>query len=147
MRVNKVFEIAIAVNDIKAATGRFRAVLGVDPVPQIKEERMVTPGVENVSFPVDGMTVSLLGSRTPDTPVARFLRTRGEGVYLIGLDVDDIEDAMCAAGELGIRWVSREPIKYGYGRLNFTDPGTTHGVLFTFSQHDAGYFEKVLKGE
>ncbi len=147
MKINKVFEVAIAVNDIRAATDKFRAVLGVDPVPEIKEERMVTPGVENVSFPVGRMTVSLLGSRTPDTPVARFLRTRGEGVYLIGLDVDDIEETMKEAGEPGLRWLNSEPIKYGYGRLSFADPGTTHGVLITFSQHDEGYFDRVLRGE
>ena len=108
---------------------------------------MVTPGVENVSFAVGRMTISLLASRTPDTPVAKFLRTRGEGVYLIGLDVDNIEEAMREVGAFGVRWANSEPIKYGYGRLSFADPATTHGVLFTFSQHDEGYFERVLRGE
>ena len=54
---------------------------------------------------------------------------------------------MREGGELGLRWLNSEPIKYGYGKLSFADPRTTHGVLFTFSQHDEGYFERVLRGE
>jgi methylmalonyl-CoA/ethylmalonyl-CoA epimerase len=144
--ITRLFEVAIAVKDFDAAVKKFTDVLGVEPI-FVKEESMPTPGDRCASFPVGDVVIAILSPRQPDSPVAKFLEARGEGVFVVDLEVTDIEETMRELGEKGVEFASDRPVPYGYGKLNFANPKSMHGVLFAFAQHDEGYYERVLRGE
>jgi catechol 2,3-dioxygenase-like lactoylglutathione lyase family enzyme len=72
----------------------------------------------------------LLEPLHPDTPVGRFLERRGEGVHHIGYGVADIEAAMSAMSEAGLRLLDRRPRHGSMGAsIAFLHPGDIGGVL------------------
>ncbi len=144
--VNRLFEVVIAVKDFDAAAKKYSDVLGVKPI-YVKEERMPTPGDRCATFPIGDIVISLVSPRVPGTAIARYLDSKGEGICQIAFEVTDINQTMRELAAQGIRWAAEAPARYGYGWINFALPKSMHGVLAGFSQHDEGYFERVLRGE
>ena len=143
--ITRLFDIDIAVKDFDAAVKKFSDILGVEPI-FMREDRMPASGLMGAAFPVGGVIIGIIASKEPDTPVAKFLETKGEGVYLLGLEVTDIEEDMKDLAEKGVKFLSRDPIPYGYGKLNFVHPRSVHGVSLFFAEHDEGYYERFLRG-
>jgi len=93
----------------------------------------------------NNMLISLIASEQPDTPVAKFIESNGEGVFLIGLEVTDIEQDMKELSEKGVRFVSDKSLPYGAGRINFAHPKSMHGVQIAFAEHEPDYYAKFLR--
>ncbi len=79
--------VGIAVDDLEGSVERYRRTLGVEPSHR---ERVEDQGVEEVLFPAGTSFIQLLGSLGADTPVGRFLATRGPGVHHVAYRVDDV---------------------------------------------------------
>jgi len=142
--ITRLFEIVIAVNDFDAGVKKFSGVLGAQP-RFLKEEHIPMPGLNAATFHVGDVTISISASRQPDTPVARFLQTRGEGVYLVGLEVTDIEQDMRKLAEKGVEFASEKPIPYRYGKQSFARPKSMYGVPVFLAEHDVGYYGRFLQ--
>ncbi len=92
MKVNKIDHICVAVKDLEAARKIWEPILGksepddsyIDEPEKIKVARY---WLGEVGF-------ELMESTTPDGNVARFIEKRGEGVMIVGLNVDSTEQAM-----------------------------------------------------
>lgn len=144
--VNRLFEVVIAVRDFESAVKKYSDVLGVEPI-FVKEERMPTPGDRCATFPLKDLVITLVSPRAPGTAIGKYLESKGEGICQIALEVPDINETMKDLAGKGVKWATDTPTRYGYGWINFAVPKSMHGVLVGFSQHDEGYFEKVLRGE
>ncbi|MDX1690665.1 MAG: methylmalonyl-CoA epimerase [Acidimicrobiia bacterium] len=119
--------VAVAVHDLDAAIERFAALYGVEP---ISRERVPEQGVEEAMIAVGGSHVQLLAALDPDTPVGRFLASRGEGLHHVAYAVPDIEAALDDLREAGARLVDEAPRTGGGGRrIAFVHPGTLGGTL------------------
>jgi methylmalonyl-CoA epimerase len=72
----------------------------------------------------------------PESPVAKFIKRRGEGVQYIGLEVSDIDTILEELKEKGVRLTSEKPIEYPNGsRWIFIHPKAMHGVLFALIEN------------
>ena len=119
--------VAIAVEDLDRALGEMQRQYGVVPV---RRERVEEQGVEEAMIAIGGSQVQLLCPLGPDTPVARFLQRRGEGLHHIAFAVADIEVALAHLAAGGTRLVDERPRIGGSGhRIAFVHPTAFAGTL------------------
>lgn len=125
--MRKIEHLGIAVKDIEAATKTYEALLGK---AAYQSERVEREGVETVFFKTGESKIELLGATREDSPIARYIEKRGEGIHHIAFDVADIEIEIKRLKAEGFRLISDEP-KPGADnkRIAFLHPKSSHGVL------------------
>ena len=124
--------VGIAVDDLDASVESYRRTLGVEPTHR---ERVEDQGVEEVLFAVGTSFIQLLGALGADTPVGRFLATRGPGVHHVAYRVEDVEAALARLRGEGVRLVDESPRPGSRGTLiAFVHPKDMGGVLVELVQ-------------
>ncbi|MGH9082530.1 MAG: methylmalonyl-CoA epimerase [Acidimicrobiales bacterium] len=119
--------VAIAVNDLEAAIAWYREVLGASVVHR---ERVEHDGVEEALLAVAGSFVQLVTPTRDDSPVARYLTTRGEGLHHVGYRVADCAAALRAVKDHGGRVVDQAPRPGSRGTtVAFVHPSAAFGTL------------------
>ncbi len=129
--IRGVDHIGIAVRSIDERLSLYRA-LGL----QADGEDVVPTEKVRVAFlPVGETRVELLEPTAPDSPVARFIERRGEGLHHICFKVADIRATMAELAALGFELLSGEPKAGAHGSLVcFIHPRSAGGVLIELSQ-------------
>lgn len=131
----RLHHVGIAVRDLTQALATYRA-LGLEAGG---EEEVPEQGVRLAFLPAGEARLELLQPLREDSPVGKFLESRGEGIHHICLEVEDIEKALARAREAGIRLVDEKPRQGAHGaRVAFLHPRGLHGVLLEFRQPPAG---------
>jgi methylmalonyl-CoA/ethylmalonyl-CoA epimerase len=135
MKILKIDHVGVAVKNVDAAIKLFEGLLGLkvqgsETVPEQK--------VRTVFLPVGETEVELLEATAPDSPIARFLEKRGEGVQHIAFCVENIEEALAELEAKGVTLIDRKP-RMGAGgkKIAFIHPKDTFGVLVELSEHIA----------
>ncbi|MGH2640776.1 MAG: methylmalonyl-CoA epimerase [Actinomycetota bacterium] len=124
--------VGIAVDDLEGSIERYRRTLGVEPSHR---ERVEDQGVEEVLFPAGTSFIQLLGSLGADTPVGRFLATRGPGVHHVAYRVDDLAASLVRLRDEGVRLVDEVPRRGSRDTLiAFVHPKDMGGVLVELVQ-------------
>jgi len=124
--------VGIACADLDTSVARYRRTLGVEP---LHRERVDDQGVEEVLFPAGTSYVQLLGALGPDTPVGRFLASRGPGLHHVAYRIDDIVAALEALEADGVRLIDEVPRRGSRGTLiAFVHPSAMDGVLVELVQ-------------
>lgn len=124
--------VAIAVRDLDAAVGWYREALGATVAHREVVER---DGVEEALLAVAGSYVQLLTPSRPDSPVARFLERRGEGLHHVGYRVDDCMEALAAAVAAGATPIDEHPRPGSRGTsVAFLHPKSSFGTLIELVQ-------------
>ena len=124
--------VGIAVDDLERSVERYRRSLGVEPSHR---ERVEDQGVEEVLFPAGTSFIQLLGSLGADTPVGRFLATRGPGVHHVAYRVDDVAASLDRLRGQGVRLVDEVPRRGSRDTLiAFVHPKEMGGVLIELVQ-------------
>jgi methylmalonyl-CoA/ethylmalonyl-CoA epimerase len=124
--------VGIAVEDLEGSVERYRRTLGVEPVHR---ERVEDQGVEEVLFEAGTSFIQLLGPLGADTPVGRFLATRGPGVHHVAYRVDDVEASLSHLRVEGVQLVDEAPRRGSRDTLiAFVHPRDMGGVLVELVQ-------------
>lgn len=137
----RIDHVGIACRDLTAKIEFYTSVFGLTVV---SEETNTEQGVKEAMLAVGETAagtsyVQLLEPLHPDTPVGRFLDRRGEGVHHIGYGVADIEVAMAAMADAGLRLLDRRPRHGSMGAsIAFLHPADIGGVLTELVQFAGG---------
>lgn len=124
--------VGIAVRDLSEALAFYRDALGLEISPP---EDVPAQGVRVHFVPVGSAALELLEATAPDSPIARFVGTRGPGVHHITLRVDDILAALERLKARGVRLIDQSPRAGAEGALvAFIHPAGAHGVLVELKQ-------------
>ena len=124
--------VAIAVRDLDAAVSWYKEAFGATVAHR---ERVERDGVEEVLLGVADSYVQLLTPIREDSPVAKFLDTKGEGLHHVGYRVADCGDALHAAVAAGARAIDPEPRPGSRGTtVAFLHPKTGFGTLIELVQ-------------
>jgi methylmalonyl-CoA/ethylmalonyl-CoA epimerase len=119
--------VAIAVNDLDAAIAEHRRQYGVEP---LYRETVEEQGVEEAMLALGGSFVQLLRPLHKDTPVGRFLESRGEGLHHIAYAVADIDASLAHLASENIELIDSSPRPGGRGtRIAFVHPRAFAGTL------------------
>ena len=123
--------IGIAVNDPDQAI-KLYSTLGLT---HTTAEEVQEQGVKVYMFPAGQTRIEILSPTRDDSPVAKFLSRRGEGLHHIALHVDDVSKALASCAENNIKALDAVPRAGAEGKLiAFLDPRTTGGVLIELTQ-------------
>ena len=128
--LEKIDHIGIAVRSIDQAKPFFEKVLGL---PCEGEEVVESQKVKTAFFAVGEVHIELLEPTSDDSPIAKFLENKGEGIHHIAYKTDDIENQLGQAKESGCRLIHEKPIAGAGGKqVAFLHPKSTYGVLMEF---------------
>jgi methylmalonyl-CoA epimerase len=122
-----IHHLGVAVEDLDAAVATYERLFEARV-----EHRARVPdqGVEAVSLLVGDSRVELLAATGDDTPVGRFLASRGPGMHHVAYEVEDIDDAVAALAAAGAQLVDDQPRPGLFGlEVAFVHPDAVHGVL------------------
>ncbi len=135
--IKRFIDVGIAVSDLEAAVTRYSAVLGTT-ARLLGPADYAYPGLKGARFYLSNATISLVASEDADSPIASFIRKRGEGVNHLTLEVSDLEQDIPALAAGGIRFLTPGPLDFPEGRVIFAHPGPLHGVQLAFVQPRPG---------
>ena len=125
--VNKIEHIGIAVKNMDDANVLFEKLLGV---PSYKEETVESEGVLTSFFQTGTNKIELLMATNPESPIAKFLEKKGEGIHHIAFDVEDIHAEISRLKNEGFVLINEVPKKGADNKLVvFLHPKNTNGVL------------------
>ena len=124
--VQHIDHVGVAVRDLKAAMELFHRVFGIPP-GEIKTSPQ--DGVQGVMLSQGETRIELVSPLGENTPVARFLARRGEGLHHLAFRVDNVTERLEALKTLGIQLVDQEPRPGMSGMIAFIHPKSVHGVL------------------
>ncbi|HEX6350051.1 MAG TPA: methylmalonyl-CoA epimerase [Candidatus Dormibacteraeota bacterium] len=126
--IKKLSHMGFAVKDLDAAVRLYHEVFGLQPRHRwhAGDDRM-----EAVSFQVGDVEIELMQATSEDSPIARFIAKRGEGIHHVAYKVDDVGEALQLAAAAGVETIDKQPRRGGDGktRVGFLHPKSTMGVL------------------
>lgn len=130
--MKKIEHIGIAVKDLQQSNLIFEKLFGA---PAYKEESVESEGV-NTSFFMNGPNkIELLEATSPDSPIAKFLEKKGEGIHHIAFEVEDIVSEIERLKSEGFIVLNEIPKKGADNKLvSFLHPKSTNGVLIELCQ-------------
>lgn len=128
----KVEHIGIAVKDMASSNALFARLFGRE---HYKIETVEREGVDTSFFQCGETKIELLQARHEDSPIAKFIAKRGEGIHHIAFEVEDIEAEIARLKGEGFEFISEEP-KSGADnkRICFLHPKSSNGVLVELCQ-------------
>ena len=128
----RIEHLGIAVKNIESANKLFEALLGT---PSYKTEAVEREKVTTSFFSIGESKIELLEATDPDSPIAKFIEKKGEGIHHVAFEVEDIHAAMEKLKGLGFHLLSEEPKKGADNKLIcFLHPKSTNGVLVEICQ-------------
>ena len=132
MMLTEIDHIAIAVNDLEAAIEYYRATFGCEVDHREVVER---DGVEEALLKVADSYVQLLTPTRDDSPVAKYLEKKGEGLHHVGYRVADCAAALERVKAEGHRVIDEAPRPGSRGTtVAFVHPKTAFGTLIELVQ-------------
>jgi methylmalonyl-CoA epimerase len=123
----RIDHIGVAVEDLDAAIALYETTM---QMALVHRETVTEQGVEAVLLDVGENHVELLRPLGPDTPVGKFLAKKGPGLHHVAYQTPDVEAALKALKEAGVRLIDETP-RTGIrnSKVAFLHPAATLGVL------------------
>ncbi len=142
--MRKIEHIGIAVKNLEEANETFRALLDTEPY---KSEAVESEGVITSFFQMGESKIELLAATNQNSPIAKFIEKRGEGIHHIAFDVEDIEAEIARLERRGFVLINLRAKPGADNKIvAFLHPKSSNGVLVELCQ-DTGPTRKELFDE
>ncbi|WP_019122875.1 methylmalonyl-CoA epimerase [Brevibacillus massiliensis] len=130
----KIAHIGIAVKSLEAVLPFYKKV----GLPLLGTEVVESEQVRVAFLGIGDSRLELLEPLHPDSPIAKFLEKRGEGIHHVALAVDNLEERLAQLKASGISLINEEPKDGAHqARIAFLHPKAANGVLFELCQYPA----------
>jgi methylmalonyl-CoA/ethylmalonyl-CoA epimerase len=128
LKIKRIDHIAVCVSDIDGAAARWRDALGV-PADGASRELVASQETEALLLRLGDTHLELIAPRG-NQGLERFLEKRGPGLHHIAVEVEGIDEALAALGELGVPLIDSVARIGARGhKVAFVHPKATGGVL------------------
>ena len=127
MNLSHIEHIGIAVKSLDEAIPYYEKVLGLQcyAIEEVADQK-----VKTAFFKAGQTKLELLEPTDPESPVAKFIEKRGEGIHHLAFAVDGVDQALEEAADKGIRLIDKKPRPGAEGlNIAFLHPKSTFGVL------------------
>lgn len=128
MKIRGIHHVGIAVRNLEESVGRWEALFGIQagPVEELPDQRV---RLVHLAFG-EGTSIELLSPLGPESPVARFLEKRGEGIHHLTLEVEDLVGVMEGLKKAGLEFTENKPrTGAGGSSIAFIHPKSLNGLL------------------
>lgn len=129
------FNVAVSKENLQATVEKWANVFGVKP-NWLKATDFAVPGVMGANLNIGGAYIHILSGENEKVAIAQFVANKGEGLFLVSFQVDNVEEAMKQATPKGVKFVSPTPLTFPGGKANFVHPKSMNGVQIEFIQVD-----------
>ncbi|TDD94533.1 methylmalonyl-CoA epimerase [Flavobacterium cellulosilyticum] len=130
--MKKIEHIGIAVNDLSSAVLIYEKLFGA---AAYKEEEVISEGVKTAFFLNGPNKIELLEATNPESPIAKFIAEKGEGIHHIAFEVEDLLAEIDRLKKEGFVVLNEIPKKGADNKLvSFLHPKSTNGVLIELCQ-------------
>ncbi|MCO6041615.1 methylmalonyl-CoA epimerase [Thermococcus alcaliphilus] len=131
--IKKVDHIGIAVRNLEEAIKIWENLgLKVEEIEEVPDQK-----VRTAIFHAGETRIELLEATAEDSPIAKFIEKRGEGIHHIALGVDNIEEHLEKLKEKGFRLIDEKPrIGAGGAKIAFIHPKSVGGVLLELCERE-----------
>jgi methylmalonyl-CoA epimerase len=132
MLFTEIDHVAIAVNDLEAAIAYYHDTYGCD----VEHREVVEKdGVEEALLKVADSYIQLLTPSRPDSPVAKYMEKKGEGIHHVGYRVANCAEALESVKAHGHKVIDEAPRPGSRGTtVAFVHPKTAFGTLIELVQ-------------
>jgi methylmalonyl-CoA/ethylmalonyl-CoA epimerase len=134
MNLSHIEHIGIAVKSIEEAKVFYEQVLGLQcyAVEEVKDQK-----VKTAFFWIGQTKIELIEPTSEDSPVAKFIEKKGQGLHHIAFAVDNVNKSLAEAQEKGIELIDKQKRKGAEGlHIGFIHPKSTGGILTEFCGKD-----------
>ena len=135
MKIKRVEHVAVAVRDMRSSMDVLEKTLG------LKMEYEEQIGATKLAmYPVGETYIELLQAAGPESQVADWIAERGQSLYHLCFEVEDIDGALAELKEKGVKLLDETP-RNGHGgcRIAFLDPQSTGDILIELAELPAGH--------
>jgi methylmalonyl-CoA epimerase len=124
--IKHISHIGIAVTDLEAGIAFYQKLgLTLESIEEVPSQK-----VKVAFFPCGDVRIELLAPTSEDSPIAKFIEKKGEGIQHIALAVDDLPTELAKAEASGIQLIDKSPRPGAHGAdIAFLHPKSTLGVL------------------
>lgn len=127
MQAKGIHHLGLAVEDLDEALDTYRRLFGAEVEHR---DTVAEQGVEAAALRVGESRVELLASLGDETPVGKFLASRGPGMHHVAYEVSDLQLELKGLAEQGVELIDEEPHRGLFGlEVAFVHPDSIHGVL------------------
>ena len=131
-KMRKIEHIGIAVKNLQDSNILFEKLFGA---PAYKQEEVASEGVKTSFFMNGPNKIELLEATNPESPIAKFIEKKGEGIHHIAFDVENIYAEIDRLKKEGFVLLNEIPKKGADNKLvAFLHPKSTNGVLIELCQ-------------
>ena len=124
----KLEHIGIAVKDLGKSEVLFEKLLNTS---SYKREEVASEGVITSFFQIGEIKIELLAATKPDSPIAKFIDKKGEGIHHLAFESDLINDELEHLNYAGIELIHQQPKDGADNKeIAFLHPKSTGGVLW-----------------
>lgn len=132
--MRKIEHIGIAVKSLEQSNKLFAKLLGVE---HYKIEEVESEGVRTSFFKIGDVKIELLEAMRPDSPIAKFIEKKGEGIHHLAFDVENVVNSISGLTENGFQPINEIPKPGADNKMiAFLHPKTTNGVLVEICSDD-----------
>lgn len=125
--IKGIFGVNIAVHDLPAAIVNYEKVFGVKAVP-LHEKDFAFSGLSGAQLAIGDFHINLITSHNAETSISKFLERKGEGLFLLSVEVDDIDDDVADLRDKGYQLLLSDSVSGEFGVVNFVHPKSMNGV-------------------
>ena len=135
MKIKRVEHIAIAVHNMAESMAMLKNTLGLE-----LDYKETINSTKLAMFPVGETSLELLEAESPTSPVADWIEERGQSLFHLCFDVEDIDAALDELRAKGVKLLDETP-KAGHGGsgIAFLDPASTGDILIELAELPAGH--------
>ncbi len=133
MNIYHIEHLGIAVKSLDEAIPYYENILGMKcySIEEVADQK-----VKTAFFKVGQTKLELLEPTSDESPIAKFIEKRGEGIHHLAFAVEDgVANALAEMEGKGVRLIDKAPRKGAEGlNIAFIHPKSTHGVLTEFCE-------------
>ena len=128
----KIDHLGVAVKNLEQSNEVFTKLFGKAPY---KLEKVESESVSTSFFKMGESKIELLEATSSESPIAKFIERKGEGIHHIAFEVEDIYSEMKRLQNEGFTVLSEHPKKGADNKLIcFLHPKNTNGMLIELCQ-------------
>lgn len=128
--IKRIDHLGISVASLNDALPVWEKALGLkcERIEEVPSQK-----VRTAFFDVGGVHIELLEPMSPDSPIAKAIEARGEGLHHIAFATDDVADQLKQAKDAGVKLINEVPVPGAGGKqVAFLHPKSMKGVLTEF---------------
>lgn len=128
--IQNISHIGIAVKSLDETIPLYEKALGLKCEGR---EEVASQKVKVAFFPVGDTRIELLEPTSPDSPIAKFIEQKGEGIHHLAFHTTNVLTQLQQAKDAGVRLINETPVPGAHGmQVAFLHPKSTFGVLTEF---------------